>query len=115
MAVIVPSAEQVQGGGIMLVTWTLAAGDYGRDCNYPAWADRNLQVEGTADGATVAIQGSNDGVNWRSLTDMAGNSLAALSTGSIRMIQENTLLIRPYVNGGTANTAIVVTMLARRR
>lgn len=99
----------------MRVVWTLASGDTSVDANYPGWADRNVQVEGTADGATISIQGTNDGANWRSLTDMAGNSLAALTTGVVRMVQENTLRLRPLVNGGTGNTALVVTLIARRR
>ena len=115
MADITPVTDQIPGGGIMRVVWTMATGDVGVDCNYPGWADRNVQVEGTADGATVAIQGSNDGSNWRALTDMAGNSLGTLGVGVIRMVQENTLRLRPVVTGGTVNTAIVVTMIARRR
>lgn len=100
----------------MRMVWTLAVGDVGVDANYPGWADRNIQVEGTTGGATIAAQGSNDGTNWRSLTDMNGNSLAAITAGgAIRMIQENSLLFRPYVTGGDGTTALVVTMIARRR
>jgi hypothetical protein len=107
--------EQVPGGGIMRIAWLLNVGDDGADTNYPGWADRNVQIEGTSGGATVAIQGSNDGTNWRTLTDMAGNSLGALGMGVIRMIQENTLMVRPLIVGGDGTTSITVTLIARRR
>jgi hypothetical protein len=117
MATVAPTVvEQIPGGGIMRVVWVLAQADDGADSNYPGWADRNIQIEGTAGTATVTIQGSNNGgANWRTLTDMAGNSLATLGMGVIKMVQENTLQIRPLVVGGDGTTAITVTLIARRR
>lgn len=116
MATVTPVIDQIPGGGIMRIVWTLASGDTGADANYPGWADRNAQVEGVTGGATVALQGSNDGTNWRALFDMNGNSLAAVTAGgAIRMVQENSLNFRPSVTGGDVTTALVVTMIARRR
>ena len=115
MAVGPTSVEQIPGGGIMRITWDLTQGETGNDANYPAWADRNIQLSGTFDGATVAIQGSNTGTDWVVLTTMAGDSLGALATACVKMIQENTLHMRPVVTGGTGNTAITVTQIARRR
>src|SRR3990172_12973168 len=112
MSTIQPNTELVPGGGVVKIRWLLAAGDEGADTNYPGWADRNIQIEGTAGGATVTIHGSNDGINWRNLTDMAGDVLSGLPVGgAIKMIQENTLLIRPVVNGGDGTTALTLTMI----
>ena len=115
MSVGPSTVEQIPGGGIMRIAWILAQGETGTDANYSGWADRNIQLSGTFDGATVAIQGSNTGSDWVTLTTMAGDSLGALAVACVKMVQENTLHLRPVVTGGTANTSITVTQIARRR
>jgi len=62
------------------------------------FADRSVQVVGTFNGGTVAIQGSNNGVDWATLTDPQGNSLSVTSA-RLEQIQELTRYIRPSLTG----------------
>jgi hypothetical protein len=73
-----------------------------------------VAISGTFGGATVTLQGSNDGTNWFTLNDPLGNDLAWLSstaTTGLRQIAENTLYLRPITAGGTG-TSVVITVLA---
>lgn len=115
MAAISPSLTQPTTGQILVVTWTpLANGDVGVTADYPRWADRNVQVFGTfGAGGSLKIEGSNNGSNWATLTDMAGNT-AVFTAAGIKMIQENVMWIRPSVTAGDGTTALTAVMIARR-
>lgn len=97
-----------------LVTWPLANGDSGVPLKMPGNNDRSVQVEGTfGAGGTLLIEGSNDGTNWRTLTDPQGNPLS-FTTAKIEAITELTKFIRPRVSAGDGTTALVASMLVRR-
>lgn len=70
--------------------------DVGSAAEMVAYSDRSVQVVGTFDGATIQLQGSNDGSNWKVLTDPQGNILAFTTTG-IEAIAELTRYIRPQI------------------
>ncbi len=77
-------------------------------------ADRSVQIEGTFDGATVVIQGSNDGSNWQSLTDPQGNAISKAAS-ALEAISELTRYIRPSVSGSVnGTTSINVYLYAKR-
>lgn len=61
--------------------------------------DGSIQVVGTFDSATVAIQGSNDGTNWFDLTDETGTVIAITAAGG-KMFLPRVWKIRPEVSGG---------------
>jgi len=89
-------------------TWAnLANSDVGEALPVSALADRSVQVFGTFSAATVTIEGSNDGVNWATLTDLQGNALE-ISTAKIEMVTEITRYIRPKVSAGTGASLTVV-------
>lgn len=96
------------------VAWTLTDADEGSPWKNPGLADRSVAVTGTFGGATVTLQGSNDGTNWFTLKDPLGNNLtwtSSTATTGLKQIGEITLYLRPITAGGTG-TSVVVTVLA---
>lgn len=122
MATVNPQpVENVSGdGSAYRITWlTLTnvnvdgapiGGTHG-GLNIVRLADKTVQFVGTFGGATVALQGSNDGVNWESLTDPQGNAISKTSA-ALETVTENTLFIRPLVSGGGGTTDIDVYLVA---
>lgn len=103
------------GNEVKFVSWgPLANGDSGLPFGNPGFADRAVQIQGTfGAGGTVVIEGSNDGINYITLTDPQGVALSKIAA-AIRGITEITKLIRPRVSAGDGTTSITVTLLARR-
>jgi hypothetical protein len=64
------------------------------------WADKSVQVIGTFGGGTIVIEGSNDGINWVTLTDPQGNAISK-TTAFVEQIMEVTRYVRPRVTSGT--------------
>ena len=62
-------------------------------------ADGSIHVLGTFAGATVTLQGSNDGTNWFPLNDALGNPLDFTVTG-LRGILERAWKVRLVTSGG---------------
>lgn len=78
------------------------------------YLDRTFQIEGTfGAGGTLLIEGSNDGTNWRTLSDPQGVMLSITSAGIYQVIQV-TLYMRPRVSAGDITTTLDVTALLRR-
>ena len=73
----------------------------------------SVQVSGTFAGATVAMQGSNDGTNFVALNDQAviANPCSFTSTG-LKGILQMPKFIKPVVTGG-AGTGLIVTLFNR--
>lgn len=90
----------------------LAQGDDGAPLGCAQYADRSFQVAGTFGGASVDVEGTNDGVNWATLTDPQGNNLI-FTAAKIEMVSEATLKIRPRIVGGDATTDLTVTALLK--
>lgn len=112
MAVVGNTHTDLSGavGRASLVTWSaLATSDTGTPLSSAAFADRSVQVNGTFGGSTVTIEGSNDGINYTTLTDTAGAALSFTVAG-IRQILQITRYIRPLVTGGAA-AAVNVNLL----
>lgn len=76
-------------------------------------ADRSVQVAGTFNGATVVLEGSNDGTNYVTLKDVFGNAISLTAAG-LRQVAEITRYVRPSASGGGGSQSVTVTMLARR-
>lgn len=93
------------------VAYAFTSNETGDTVELPV-GDRSVQMVGTWNGATVSVQGSNDGTNWAALTDGLGNSLALTADG-IKQVCEITRYIRAKVTSGSV-TSVAVTILARR-
>lgn len=78
--------------------------DVGSTAEMVAYSDRSVQVVGTFDGASLQLQGSNDGTNFKVLTDPQGNALTFTATG-IEAISELTRYIRPYISVAGSGSA----------
>ena len=64
-------------------------------------ADGSIQVVGTFGGATVTLQGSNDGATWATLTDEASSGITFTATG-LKMFLPRVWKIRVITAGGSA-------------
>ena len=119
MAVIPRDIDPVRsfGDNVWIVTWAALLAstmDVGQPFESPGAADRSAQVFGVfGPGGALAIEGSNDGVNWSVLTDPQGNPLT-FQTAKIETITEITRYIRPAIVGGDGTTNLTCVLLVRR-
>jgi hypothetical protein len=96
-------------------TWeAVGNADVGAAVAAARFSDKSVQLAGTFGGATVVIQGSEDGTNWSTLHDMGGNALSFTAAGGPKQILENPRFIRPSSSGGTG-TDVDVFMSAPAR
>lgn len=111
---IQPVVEEIKtyGDDGHVVSWTLSTGDTGSPVQMIGNSDRSVQVEGIFGGTTVVIEGSNDGVNYRTLTDPQGNALE-ITSGRIETIIELVRFIRPRMQGGSG-AIVAITLLMKR-
>lgn len=86
----------------LTLRWVLADATTGQTADAGAWADKTVQVVGTFGGATVTIEGSNDGTTWATLTEVGGDPLTFTAAG-LRTIKENPAFIRASSTGGSAS------------
>ena len=105
--------------GVHTATWaSLLTAETGDAADLPLEAaTRSIQVSGVPGaGGAIAIQGSNDGVIWQTLTngfDAALTTAGALATlPAIEDIMQNVRFIRPVVTGGDGTTNLKVVLVA---
>lgn len=67
----------------------------------------SVQVSGTIGGATVALQGSNDGVTYTTLKDTAGSPLSFAAAGYAEF-SSGAAFIKPSISGGTGDSINVI-------
>lgn len=97
-------------GSCFKVQWTpVTENDTCAVVSLPEYADRSIQVEGTFGGASVAVNGSNDGTNFRALKDPSSTAIA-ITVAGIKAVLENTIYTQPSPSGGTGQS-LTVTML----
>lgn len=63
----------------------------------------SVQVGGTFGGATVALQGSNDGVTYATLKDVTGANLSFTAAGYAEF-SSGAAFIKPLISGGTGDS-----------
>lgn len=73
----------------------------------------SVQVGGVFGGASVVIEGTNDGANWLLLHDLKGITLA-LGGPDLKGVQESVMQIRPRITGGDDTTSVNVAFMFRR-
>lgn len=69
-----------------------------------------VQFTGTFGGATVTLQGSNDGTNFVTLKDGAGADISVTSAGLVDF-STAARYIKPGISGGTADDVDVTVVL----
>jgi zinc transporter ZupT len=103
-------------GSAKLLAWTGGATADGAALavELPEWADNCVQIIGTIGGATIVIEGSNDGTNYNTLNAASSGALSFTAlTDAMKQIIERPRWIRPKITGGAA-TGIGVYLLMRR-
>lgn len=119
MATILPTFTKIRGpaGGIdaTVVTWAGLAnvGDVGQAIQRPDIVDRSFQASGSFASSTIVCEGSNDGVNWFTLTNVAGGSISFTAAG-LMQVTEATAFIRPHVTNSPGGCNLNAIMLLRR-
>lgn len=115
-ATVTPSVapSKFAGDAAITITWDMALaatttaatsiGSIGKP-------DRSVQLVGTFNSSTVVIEGSNDGVNYVTLSDTSGGALSFTSAG-LKQIEQITAFIRPRVSVGST-TSVKVIIVAR--
>jgi hypothetical protein len=101
------------GGRTHMASWTFTSNETGLPFEMPGASDRSVQLTGTFNGATVLIEGSNDGTNYATLTDQAAGALSFTAAG-LALVLQPTRYIRARVSAGSV-TSVVITLLANRR
>src|SRR5258706_14269473 len=110
-----PRATDGNNAGSQVVWGPMQNGDIGQAIAFSDFADFSLQVEGVP-GAGFAFQmeGSNDKLNFRVLTDPQGVPIQLTSAGVIKQVTEATLQQRPHVTLGDGTTSGTVSAFYRR-
>lgn len=112
MATIPAERVDIEGGAYLIKWENMQSGDVGEAIRFAGAPDRTVQVFGTFDGATAAIEGSLDTPtsNFATLTDPQGNSLS-FSTAKVETVMELVRFLRPAVSDGGAGTSLNVYIL----
>jgi hypothetical protein len=88
-------------------------GDDGAPIACAQYTDKSVQVFGVFGvGGSLAVEGSNDGINWSVLTDPQGNNLA-ITAAKIEMVSEATMYVRPRVTAGDGTTNLTCLILMK--
>lgn len=107
---ITPTATQKA----CVASWTtMLNGDTGSALDQSQYTDKSVQVSGTfGAGGNARLLGSNDGVNWCTLTDPQGAALD-ITVASIKFVAEATRYIKPQITAGTGDTNLTITILLK--
>lgn len=99
---------QKWGNNVAVYTWpALATGDTGQPLQGPGFTDASYQVGGTFGGATVIIEGSNDGTNYITLVDPFNVALS-FTAAALAQVLPICLWIRPRISGGSGAAINVI-------
>lgn len=117
MAVINPTISSAllgkgDGATVRLIWTPVTENDTCAPAYLPEYSDKSVQVFGTFGGASVAIQGSNDGgTTYAVLHDPSGTAIAVVVAG-FKAVLENTEYFKPVATGGVAQS-LSIAMLVR--
>lgn len=109
----------MQDGSLARFTWNLTTADpTGTQVEWPEWSDVTWHITNTTwGGATLALQGSNDGTNWFTLNNAAGGTALTFTTGTNAGATslETPLYIRPALTVVGVGAVVRVILLRRRQ
>lgn len=114
--VAITGSGSVNNQGAFVYSWkNVGNGQIGNFVDVSAFSGAKLsaQIEGTFGvGGNVKIEGSNDGVNGETLSDVNGSALGTITAAAIKSIGQPVRFIRPNVSAGDGTTAINITLVA---
>lgn len=67
----------------------------------------SVQISGTIGGATIVLQGSNDGTTYATLKDLQGNNLSFTAAGYAEFTT-GAAFIKPSISGGAGDSINVI-------
>lgn len=103
MATITPTTSEVRKG-VSLTTWAgQTDADTATALEILGFTRGSVQFDGTYGGATIVLQGSNDGSNWATLDD-EGSVAISSTAASVHAFNCNCRYVRPAVSGGTSES-----------
>lgn len=112
VAVAYASDNQSPSININGIKWlAIPLNETGAPLSMSGLTDRSVQIGGTFGGATVTIEGSNDGTTYFTLNDIQGSAISKTSA-ALEGIAEVAKYIRPKVTGGDGTTSINVYLVA---
>jgi len=119
MATVAPVITMQVGGSdgnAALITWPMVTANVeGIGVEFVQFTDLCWQAFATNQGgATVTIQGSNDGTNWFSLTNASGGAAMTFAADGGKQSVERPRYVRPYMTTPGVAAVIAITLLARR-
>lgn len=103
-----------QDGSIVNYSWTpiATANPDGVPIRAAKYADRYFTAVGTWGGATLTIEGSNDGTNWFPLSNAAGGTAATFTANGGKSIIERPAFMRPNLTVVGSGASITVLLIA---
>ena len=109
--------DVVRGEQVVVATWptlTNSGADVGAALCLADYGDKTFQVFGTLGAAgAVAIEGSNDGVNWCAISNRQGTAMSFTAL-SMNTSQDRPAFVRPRITAGDGTTSLTVTCAAHR-
>lgn len=109
------STDRNTVAGVVLYKWeALGNADDGAPVSLGYASDITIQAIGTFGGATVRLQGSNDGTNWHNMTQKGGTTALGLTAAGVHSINEMPAYIRPLTAGGTGTDVDVIVAVHAR-
>lgn len=114
MASIVPTMSGPDNMGVITITWEAISNTNqdGVAVRVPSHMDKTVTFTGTF-GGTIALQGSNDGTNYMTLSDHAGTDITATAVG-IALVAENPLFVKPIQTVATLTDVDCILVCAPR-
>ncbi len=110
------NSVEMEDRSVLLPTWALStANPDGLPLNKPSFMQMTWTAQGAWGGATLTLQGSNDGSNWFALTKFASSTAAAFTADGIVMTNEAPLFVRPNLTSVGSGAAINVVLCAIRQ
>ena len=97
-------------GSVVMVSWAglAASGDVGDAQSYSSYGDKTFVVSGTFTGSpTVLIEGSNDAVNWVTLSNRQGTAMT-FTASAMNTSQDKPIYVRPRMTAGSGGANITV-------
>jgi hypothetical protein len=67
----------------------------------------SVQISGTLGGATIVLQGSNDGTTYATLKDLQGTNLSFTAAGYAEFTT-GAAFIKPSISGGTGDSINII-------
>lgn len=94
--------------GVLQTTWTpLGNADTGTPEELSRYPNKSVQIGGTFGGATVVLEGSDDGITYATVKDITGALVSGTSAARFDVV-DIPYFIRPRTSGGSGTAAFVI-------